>query len=61
MSGFDWLFSTSQGALVLCVAGIVLAFIAAFVAERFLQKSFYRDDETWEEKEAREKREEAGS
>lgn len=61
MSCFDWVLSTPQGVLALCVAGIVLAFIVAFVAERFLQKSFYQDDETWEEKEAREKREENGS
>lgn len=56
MERIDWLFSTPKGVLVLCVIGIVVAFIVALVSERVLQKAYYQDDETWEEKEAREKR-----
>ncbi len=57
MALIDWLFSTPKGVFALCLLGLCLAFVVAFLAEKILAKSYYQNDESWQEKEAREKKE----
>lgn len=57
MAYIDWLFSAPKGVLSLCLLIIFVAFIVAFISEKILAKTYYQNDESWQEKEAREKRE----